>query len=99
MAWYSVMWILPVPSFLFVFFQYCKQSYSEHADCLIFLLNIFFLIRYWKGYRVNIVVLDLLISTVKLSSRKVLPAYILTGPGFINQRCIVEFSCEIGVRF
>ena len=35
----------------FSFFQYCKQSYSEHSDCLIFAFNMFFQIRYWKGYK------------------------------------------------
>lgn len=44
-------------------------------------------------------VLGLLIFIAKLPSRKVVPTYILTVPVFINQRCVAESSCEIGVRF
>lgn len=43
-------------------------------------------------------VLGLLINIAKLSSRKVVPTYVLTGPVFINQRYAVESSCEVGVR-
>lgn len=44
-------------------------------------------------------VVGLLIFIAKLPSRKVVPSSILTGPVFINQRCVAESSCEIGFRF
>lgn len=44
------------------------------------------------------IVLDLLISTVKLPPKS-FASCIFTRPGFISQRCILEFSSEIGIRF